>query len=180
MLSNAIAIPLSRSPTWTARNAFLAEAHANFDASLRRFFARRGLAWDEIADLTQEVYLRLARQDDVASIRSAQAFVFATATNLLRDRFRRRSTRGVERSVESDAVEIPAEGVDPEKAVECSQQLQAAWRIVCSLKPATRRVFVGHRMQGHSYAELARELGVSVSMIEKHMICAIGALNLMR
>jgi DNA-directed RNA polymerase specialized sigma24 family protein len=35
-------------------------------------------------------------------------------------------------------------------------------------------------MRGQSYAELARELGVSVSMIEKHMIRAIAALSPVR
>jgi RNA polymerase sigma factor (sigma-70 family) len=182
MLSHGVAAfaPRSEYRCVHARNAFLSEAHANFDGSLRRFFARRGIARDEIADLTQEVYLRLARQPDVTSIRSAQAFVFTTAMNLVRDRFRRRATRGIERRLAAETVEIPAEGVDPEKSAECSQQLSAVWKVVGSLKPATQRVFVGHRMHGQSYAELAQELGVSVSMIEKHMISAIGALSPLR
>lgn len=164
----------------SARNEFLAQAHASCDSRLRRFFAKRGIARDEICDLTQEVYLRLMRQTDLSSIRSAQAFLYTTAMNLLRDRFRRRASRGVESSVEGDQVDAPAEGVDPQRAAECDQQLRQAWAIVASLKPATRQVFMGHRVDGYSYAELARELGVSVSMIEKHMIRAIGALAPLR
>lgn len=162
------------------RIAFLAQAHASFDKSLRRFFARRGVAREDLEDLIQEVYLRLARQPNVATIRSAQAFVFATATNLLRDGFRRRRTRGAQCSIEAGGVQVLAEGVDPERAAECSQHLRAVREVIGSLKPATRHVFLGHRMRGQSYAELAHELGVSVSMIEKHMICAIAALNPLR
>jgi len=163
-----------------ARNAFVAEAHAAYDRSLQRFFAQRGVARDEIADLTQEVYLRLARQPDIGSIRDIQAFVFATALNLLRDRFRRQLTRGPMCSIEGDAVEILAEGYDPAKSAECEEQLHAVHAAIRSLKLATQHVFFGHRVRGQTYAELARELGVSVSMIEKHMICAIAALSPLR
>lgn len=160
-----------------ARNAFLSQTHASFDGSLRRFFARKGVARDEIADFTQEVYLRLARQPDVATIRSAQAFVFATAGNLLRDRFRRKLTRGSQLSFEEEEREIAAEGADPQKEAECTQQLHIALNAIRSLKPATQRAFLGHRLQGLSYTELAHELGVSVSMIEKHMISALAILR---
>jgi RNA polymerase sigma-70 factor (ECF subfamily) len=169
----------SRRGMLNARAVFLSQTHARFDASLRRFFARRGVARDEIADLVQEVYLRLARLPDERAIRTPQAFVFATAANLLRDRFRRLMTRGTEHSVEAGP-EIAAEGTDPERAAECDEQLQAVWDVVRALKPATRQVFFGHRMRGQSYAELAVELGVSVSMIEKHMSCAIYALSPLR
>lgn len=162
------------------RNAFLADVHATFDCSLGRFFARRGVARDEIADLTQEVYLRLARQPDVGTIRSARAFVFATATNLLRDRFRRKLTRGYEQHIEAEVAEIPSESADPQKEVECTQQLNLALLAIRSLKPATRRAFLGHRVHGLSYADLAHQLGVSVSMIEKHMISAIATLRPLR
>ena len=158
-------------------NAFLSQVHANFDGGLRRFFASRGIARDDIADLVQEVYLRLARQPDVGTIKCAQAFVFATAINLMRDCFRRRLARGVDRSLEADGIDIPAEGVDPERAADCMQQLSAVSRVVSSLKPATQRVFVGHRLKGQSYTTLANQMGVSVSMVEKHMMCAIAAIR---
>ena len=163
-------------PAAADARAFVAQAHACFDGSLRRFFARRGVARDDIDDLIQDVYLRLVRQPEVGGIHSAQAFVFTTATNLLRDSYRRRLTRGTESSFDAEGVDLPAEGVDPQRSAECSQHLQAAHEVIRTLKPATQRVFLGHRIRGQSYAELAHELGVSISMIEKHMICAIAAL----
>lgn len=163
-------------PVAADARAFVAQAHACFDDGLRRFFARRGVARDDIDDLIQDVYLRLARQPEVGGIRCAQAFVFTTAGNLLRDSYRRRSTRGAETSVDADGIDLPAEGVDPQRSAEFSQHLQAAHAVIRTLKPATQRVFLGHRVRGQSYAELAHELGVSVSMIEKHMISAIAAL----
>jgi len=55
--------------------------------------------------------------------------------------------------------------------------VSAAGHIIGKLRPATRRVFLGHHLRGQSYSELSRELGVSVSRIEKHMIAAIAALR---
>ena len=88
------------------RAVFLAQAHAQFDDGLRRFFARRGVARNDVEDLIQEVYLRLTRQPDVDFIRSAQAFVFVTAKNLLHDRLRRRLARGGRRR----RVRLPVRG----------------------------------------------------------------------
>jgi RNA polymerase sigma-70 factor (ECF subfamily) len=161
----------------TSTQEFLAAAHAAFDCSLRRFFSRRGVSRDDLDDMVQEVYLRLARQPGMQDIRSAEAFVIAVAGNLLRDDFRRRGRRGPEISLEATGVDAPAHGHDPERSAECSQHIVAAGSALGTLRPVTRRVFLGHRLGGQSYAELSRELGVSVSMIEKHMIAALSALR---
>jgi RNA polymerase sigma-70 factor (ECF subfamily) len=162
--------------------ARVAELHRRFDAPLRRFFARHRARPDEIDDLAQEVFLRLIRLSDADAdcIANPQAFVFATATNLLRDRFRRRSVRGVELSVENDAPALEDEKSDPVAAVAAGQQLRAVVRALGTLKPTTRWAFLRHRLLGRSHADIARELGVSISMVEKHMICAIAALRPLR
>ena len=167
---------MSISPT-AVTGCLAMRVHADHDAALRRFFARRGVPRDDVDDLIQEVYLRLLRQRANESIRCTQAFVFATATNLLRDTYRRRRVRGVHSSDDLDFADLPAEGEDPERSAEYSQHLHTLQDLIRSLKPATRRVFLGHRLGGDSYAELSRALGVSVSMIEKHMIAALAVLG---
>jgi len=173
----ATATATSNAATDGDARRFASQAHAQHDEALRRYFARRGLTRDDADDLIQEVYLRLVRQDDVGSIRCAQAFIFTTAANLLRDRYRRHQCHGPLLALDDDHPDIPAEGFDPERSAECSQLLQAMCEVIDALRPATRRVFLGHRLRGQSYAELAHELGVSISMVEKHMISAIAALN---
>lgn len=130
-------------------------------------------------DLTQEVYLRLARQADFEGIQNIKAFVFATARNLLRDGFRRKRTRGPQLDIESQE-HMATETADPLQTLEFSQRLDDAIRVIRELKPAAQRVFVMHRVQGLSHAEVAVELGVSTSSIEKHMIAAIAALKPLR
>jgi len=48
---------------------------------------------------------------------------------------------------------------------------------LAGLKPNTREAFELHRIHGNSYAEIALQMGVSVSMVEKHIMAAIAALR---
>ena len=171
--------PAAGGPEPTARER-LAVLHARFDGALRRFFARRGAPPDQVEDLTHEVYVRLACRPRPAVVRNAQAFVFATATNLLHDRHRRRKVRGCELSIEADALPPVDESPGPEDVVGLRQQLDAALAVLRALKPATRQAFLQHRLGGLSHAEIARRLGVSVSMIEKHVSSASAALRPLR
>jgi RNA polymerase sigma factor (sigma-70 family) len=156
---------------------WLAGVHTHFDAALRSFFSRRVAQRHEIEDLTQEVYVRLGRLPAAHTPRNARAFVFATAANLLRDRFRRRAVRGEELSVEWDAPALSDAVLEPERVVAARQELDAALAVIERLKPAARHAFLHHRVFGSSHAQLAREMGVSVSMIEKHVIAALAALR---
>jgi RNA polymerase sigma-70 factor (ECF subfamily) len=45
--------------------------------------------------------------------------------------------------------------------------------LVDQMPPQRRRVFVLHKLEGRSYAEVAASLGVSRSAVEKHMIAAL-------
>ena len=162
-----------------ARDAFLADVHASFDSILKGFFAHQGLKREQAEDLTQEIYLRLARRPECVGIENTKAFVFTIARNLLRDRFRRKKTHGQELDIEAGE-QIAAETADPLQTLEFSQQLDKAINVIGTLKPAAQRVFLLHRVSGLSHAEVASELGVSVSLIEKHMISAIAALRPLR
>jgi len=163
----------------TAIHAELATlVYRSYDDGLRRFFRRRGVARDDVDDLLQDVYVRLLQTGDPAMIRSAQAFVYATATNLLRDLYRRRRTRQtIEAPEDEHELDARAEGFDPAQSAEYTQQLVHLLQAVCRLKPATRQVFIGHRVSGQSYSQLAQGLGISVSMVEKHMMAALSALS---
>ena len=68
-------------------------------------------------------------------------------------------------------------GPTPEEALEYEERLAQVLAALAALKPVTRQAFVLHRVHGHSYAEIARVTGVSVSMVEKHMMTAIAALR---
>jgi DNA-directed RNA polymerase specialized sigma24 family protein len=65
----------------------------------------------------------------------------------------------------------------PDQWLELAQQLAQAERTLDSLKPNTRHAFLRHRVHGESYAAIALEMHVSVSMVEKHIVSAATALR---
>jgi RNA polymerase sigma factor (sigma-70 family) len=155
----------------------IAVLHERFSEPLQRFFASFHLSSHDVEDLTQEVFLRLARPIHRDCLRQPDAFLFTLARNLVRDRARRLYTRAARSAVNLEDLNLPCELPTLEESVEYEERLQDATQALEGLKSETRRAFIMHRVFGCSYAEIASELGVSVSMIEKHIMCAIAALR---
>ena len=151
--------------------------HARFGRQVQRFFTRRGVARGDAEDLAQEVFLRLVQQRDDAVLQDPKAFIFTIALNLMRDRARRGHMRAVSLSLPADDLDLVCEDASPVDQLERDERLSKAFDALAGLKPATRRAFLLHRIDGLSHNDVARELVVSNSMVEKHIMTAIAALR---
>lgn len=149
--------------------------YARLRKPLRRYFASYRLSAADAEDFSQEVFLRIAQPALAASLRNADVFVFTLARNLVRDRARRLRTQPF--AVPLDEVELLSELTTPEQALECNERLRSLAAALRRLKSTTQRAFILSRLCGFSYAEIACKLGISVSMVEKHVMAAISALR---
>jgi len=154
----------------------ITEMFSDLDVTLRGFLRRRTRSRDDAEDLAQEVYLRMARHPDLGQVQCLKAFAFQTALNLVRDRSRRSYTRSQRVSVSIDFVEL-AGGVDPLEQATHDEYVELVDRALSELPENTRRALVMHRIEGLRYADIARRLGVSVSMVEKHISAALVVLR---
>ncbi len=68
---------------------------------------------------------------------------------------------------------------DAHEVVYASQRLNKVERAVAQLPPRCREVFLIHRLDGLSYSQIAVQLGISVSAVEKHMARACLLLDTM-
>jgi len=150
---------------------------ARFRLPLQRFFASYRLNPHDVEDLTQEVFLRLASPPTKPDLRNADAFVFTVARNLVRDRARRLHTRAAATSVGLDDLELPCGRPPPDELLMQRERLDRASATLDSLKAKSRHAFLRLRVEGCSYADVAADLGVSVSMVEKHVMAAASALR---
>ena len=151
--------------------------HARFSAPLKRFFRSYRLNAADVDDLTQDVFVRLATSGSQTHLRKPEAFVFTLARNLVRDRARRLHTRAVPHSITLDDADLSCERPMPDQWLDLEQRLARAARMLESLKPTTRKAFVLHRVHGESYATIATQMSISVSMVEKHIMSAMSALR---
>ncbi len=136
---------------------------------LLRYLRRRLRNRSDASDIAQEAYLRFIRLAKPEQVRNPEAYLFRIAGNLLWEhQLRERSLIGQVQS-EEQAV---AEETPLDLAVSGEEARRLA--IVLEELPATRRaVLVLHLRDELTCAQIAAQVGVSVSMIKKHLALAL-------
>lgn len=151
-----------------ARNRRLDEVAAEMRGPLTRFFQRRVGPSEDADDLVQDVFSRLAAQD-LESIENIQGYVFQVASNILRDRSRRASVRSIICSTpESFDIEDEA-GFSPERILQSREVVRMMSSAISELPESVRTVFCQYHLDGVAQVEIARQLGLSLSTVEKRM-----------
>jgi RNA polymerase sigma factor (sigma-70 family) len=143
---------------------------------LRRLLYSRGQTSDETEDLIQEAFLRLQQYDRERTVNHREAFLVRTVLNLLTDlRRRRRTAVMVPDALETLSLIDP--GPTPDVVYEGQKRLLHFKAGLRALSPRQREVFVMHRIEGYSFAQIAERLGITVSMAEKHAARALLSLG---
>jgi RNA polymerase sigma-70 factor (ECF subfamily) len=141
--------------------------------SLTRFFQRRVRESADVEDLVQEVFTRIVACNNSRPVDNLGGYVFQTAASVLADRGRRRSSRHADAHQEFDPEHHGDDELDPERVLSGKQSLRAATAALLSLPERTRTIFVLHRLEGYKHREIAEQLGISVSAVEKQIIRAV-------
>ena len=143
---------------------------------LMRFLCRRVPSREDAADLMQESFLRVMRAAPAGEVRDAGAYLFATAARLALDHHRHRR---VARPEEDDAVlgSLPDPTPTPDMVAADRQELARAAAAIAKLPERTRIAFEMHRLGGRTQTEIARELGVSVTVVWRMIHEAYAALR---
>jgi len=130
---------------------------------LRRRFGR-----EQAEDLSQEAFVRLRAYQD-AEIGRPRALLMTIARHAAQERTRRQQVRA------PDALD-GGEFTDGDHWEEGDQDARLLLKqIIASLPPKLRDVFVLHRFEGLTYAEIAQRCGVSTRTVEWRMARAMAA-----
>ena len=143
--------------------------HEN-EGDLRAFMTARLRCPFTAHDLTQELYLKVSALEGRPEVGNARAYLFRMAANLVIDHLRREQRQGSLLAAEAETLLWGgAEGLSPERQVMAQEELRALIAVVEALPPATRRVFKRNRFDGKTQREIAEELGISQTAVEKHI-----------
>lgn len=145
---------------------------------LTRYFRRRVRNDAEIEDLVQDVFTRMVARDSSEPVEHLGGYILKTASSVLTDWARSRSSRAAGFHVAFDSELHGEEQIDPERLLQGKEDLHAATVALLRLPERTRTVFILRRLEGRRYRDIAAHLGISVSAVEKHMVRAIHHLSL--
>ena len=151
-----------------------AEHVQRHESALRAYLLSRYSTVPDHDDLVQESYLRLLRAQWRLRLATAKAFLFATASNLAIDQFRRSS---VARHVPLDAVDdLPAGETFPDAAerLDRRQRQEVLAEAVANLPPRCCEVVLLRYRDGLPCKEIARRLGVSTETVKSHLRKGVG------
>jgi RNA polymerase sigma factor (sigma-70 family) len=144
---------------------------------LTRYFRRRVQNYAEIEDMVQDVFTRMVARDSTEPVENLGGYVLKTASSVLTDWIRRRSSHAASRHVPFEPELHGEEELDPARILGGREELQAATIVLLQLPERTRTVFVLRSMEGWRFQDIAAHLGISVSAVEKHMVRAIHQLS---
>lgn len=128
--------------------------------SLFRYLQRLTGDADVAEDIAQEAFVRLLGQKLPEA--EARPWLFAVATNLVRDRARKQERR--ERLLKATPVLPSAAGPRPDEALERAEQIGLVREALGRLAPRDQQLLL-MREEGFSYEEMSRAVGVAPSSI---------------
>ncbi|MGF7146729.1 RNA polymerase sigma-70 factor (ECF subfamily) [Sphingomonas zeicaulis] len=136
------------------------------ERDLRIWLQRRFVAADDVEDIVQECYCRLAQLPDVSGIGSPRAYLFTMARNLAYRQRRTATVVRIEPIADTDADHLHSDLPSPERVAVARQELGRVQAALATLSDRARRIFLMRRVEGISQKEIAATLGVSEVIVE--------------
>jgi RNA polymerase sigma-70 factor (ECF subfamily) len=129
-------------------------------------------------DVLHDAMVKFAVKNSLKQIDEPQAYLRGIVKNTIVDYYRDAAHFVDTELLSADQADINpelelCEKYSPEKMVDIKQRMQALQNIIDCLPPKCRQVFWMHRIEGQPQLEIAAELGISLNMVERHMIRAL-------
>lgn len=129
---------------------------------------------DDAEDLLHDAWIGIAERQTRAE--NPEALLARAAAHRGIDAYRRERRIGSTLVAELTADAIADRRPLQDEALIARHRLERLRSGVAQLSPRTREIFLMHRLDGRKYREIAQELGISQSAVEKHIARAMAHL----
>lgn len=146
------------------------------EATLMKFLRRNSRNAADIADLRQEVYVRVYEAARQQIPDSAKAFVLTTARNLLINHVKRKQVVAIDAVADLDSLEIAIDEPGPDRAVMAREELCRLQEAIDALPRRSREAVVLKQVEGLSRREIASRMGVGEETVKRHLTNGMRAL----
>jgi len=154
----------------------LPNLYRHYRAELVAFVRTKfGAGPPEPEDVVQQAFANFLAHGSEDTVANPRAFLFRTVHNIaLNDRKHQRvGRRCLEDAPSSQEVCEARADWDPEVVLIGREQLQLIESVIRAMPEKRRQVLLLNRLENLSYAEIARRMGLSESVIRKHAAYAI-------
>jgi RNA polymerase sigma-70 factor (ECF subfamily) len=137
---------------------------------LTRFVPNRA----DAEEVVQEAFLRLLGAERLETdTNRARNYLFATATNLARDNYRRKMARAEGAHVTVDDLQLEADDPQPERVIDGERGKSIVDSALRDLQPRPRQAFLMYVQDEMTYERIALKLGVSKKTVERDIALTI-------
>lgn len=151
-------------------NALLERLFEDRSSDLLRYIRQRVRAESDARDVAQDTYLRFIRLAKPEVIQNPEAYLFRIAANLIWEHQLRQRQNAQRLAVEEEPV---SEEQAPLQFAESSQIARKVREALGELAPATRMVMALSLRDRATNGDIAKRMGISVSMVKKHKTKAL-------
>ena len=156
------------------RTELVAQLYQRHRRSLLWYLTRLVANRADAEDVAQEAFVRLLGAPHLeADLSRARNYLFATATNLARDNFRRRCARAEGAHIALDDLQLEADEPLPESSIDAERGGRLVDSALLSLPPRPRQAFLLYVHEELTYERIALRLGVSKKTIERDIALGV-------
>ena len=147
------------------------------ETALKRFLSRILPTESDVEDIAHEAFIRAYSASATQAIMMPKAFLFRIAKNLAineRSRMWNTTTTFVGDAEELDSLGAGNDSeVSGEDRLDSHRKFELLAQAIDQLPSQCRRVFILRKIEGYSHKEIAAEVGISVSTVEKHIAAGL-------
>ncbi len=136
------------------------------ERALRARLKRAATAEDDVDDVVAEALVRAYGTEDWTAIGNGRHYLFRIARNVLIDHARRNALVGFDSLADEGDEQVDRR---TEAAISARDELRQVERAIESMPAQCRRVFVLRRVHERTIGEIATEMELSISTVEKHL-----------
>jgi len=129
--------------------------------------ATRGSSQAE--DYLHSAFLRLEDYRRAHAVDNPAGFLVRAAVNIAADEARRPAARTTAARPVEELIDMAADEPLADEVFAARKRLERVRDGLAQLSPRTREIFLMHRVEGLKYREIAAELNITVSAVEKHV-----------
>lgn len=146
------------------------------EAALMQFLRRCVRDGSDVADLRQDVYVRVYEAAQKKIPHPVKPFLITTARNIVIDRVRRERVVSIEAVADLAELEIAEDRPGPERSVIARQELRRLQAAFDRLSPRCREAVMLKKVEGLTGREIAARMGISEDTVDEYIAIGMVAL----